>query len=759
MTILTEKENIAKNYALALKAKKVREGLYETADKKIKITYAAGHLYNLYDIDDYNPVYKIWANGKLPYIPQEYRFKAIRAKAKFRENCEKILKDAVKNHDEIVIATDPDREGEVIAGIILEKCGIKRNDCYRIWNCEGVNEEEVIKGIKERKKESEYENIYLQGLFRKKADWLLGENLTRAYTLLNNNGVWSVGRVQTATLEELYTRQISIMLFLKRKYYEIEIETKEGQKFYYDESVSGKRIENKEEIEKVKEKIKTIKQIKINKTEEKKEEIKPPQLHESSTLQAESFEVYNIDVAKTLEISQRLYNERGVISYPRTDSRYLKEEDSKGIKTKAEELFKENKINKYNLNAYNEENKRIYDSKKIKGHHAIIPNRLKGNLTDEEKKVYVLVLNRFLMQGMSDYIKLNKKGYAEINGIKIYCRGTKELQKGWKELDLHKENEKEKADFEQDSIFNIKEINVIEKETKPPKYYTQSTILKWMKNPDNEKDESKIVSIGTQATQTAIIKTLIDREYIIKKGGHLEVTDKGFSLMEQIKENMSLYKNITVKATQEWEKKSETDPKGFLNEITKATIDAVRQMEEKLETVTKKTVIGKCPFCQSDFVEGRNGFYCEGKSKGCENSLAKKIMGKEITGEYVKKLFETKSGDVMEGVKKDGEKTKFSFRLDENGKIILTFIDSGLKICDCPKCSGEIKSFPKTYKCTSCDFFLWKESSGIKYTKEMVTSLCKGEKVRAVKTKKEGNKCDVILSLDENREKIVLEYD
>ena len=229
MTILTEKDSVAKNIAQALKMTKTKSGLYESADKKIKMTYAAGHLYTLYDFADYDPNLKSWYNTKsLPFVPLIYKTKADdgfkNVKRKTRLECEEILRNAIKTHDEILIATDPDREGEVIARFILDKLKADYSKVTRLWCCEGVNEEEVIKAIKERKSASYYNELYKKGYAQKKSDWVMGLNLTRLFTvLMNDSSVWSIGRVQSAVMQEIYDREMSINLFIPQDYYEIKM--------------------------------------------------------------------------------------------------------------------------------------------------------------------------------------------------------------------------------------------------------------------------------------------------------------------------------------------------------------------------------------------------------------------------------------------------------------------------------------------------------------------------------------------------------
>lgn len=769
MTILTEKESVAKNYAQALKLKKTAKGLYESADGKIKLTYAAGHLYTLYDMADYDAELLSWyKTKKLPYIPKTYLTKADdgykKAKKDIRTNCEKYLREAIQKRDEIVIATDPDREGEVIARFILDKLKADYKNVTRVWCCEGLNPGEVIKGLKERKNDMFYDSLFSKGFSQKKSDWVTGLNLTRLFTVIENDGtVWSIGRVQTAVLQELYDRQMEILLFKSREYYEIKITDEKGNEWYVSEkSFSGEKIFDKEKAFSILSEIKKESLIKAESVTSKTEARKAPLLYDSSSLAADCNVLFGYDVDKTLAVSQSLYNEEGAVSYPRTASRFLKEEDAENYNQLYQKLMALYKLeNKgYSLK---KENRNVFDTKKCEGHHAIIPSKIWNGDREEKKNVYDLVLRSFLMAGMDDYVTEKTEAVGNAEGYKLFSEGKKTIKEGWKILDLHKKENEKSIDVKEGENIKIRDIQIVTKKTEPKKYYTQASLITWMKNPGG-KDEGgeKIIGIGTQATQASIIRTLYDRSYIKTCGKHIEVTERGIKLIEKIRDVKILDLLTRVETTTRWEKLNEENPDQFLFETEESVRKIFKIMEEKLKTAVEKKEGGTCPFCGGKILAGKKGWYCSGyKDKGCENSLSFQILGNKIDDALIKKILDEKSSGLLSGVKKDGDKCSFEIKVSEEGKFILVFSDAREETALCPKCNSPVFSFPKVYKCSSqsCDFFIWKKTSGMEITKDMASSLCRGESVRTVQHKKDGSTANVYIKLDDEYETIKITYE
>lgn len=766
MTILAEKENVAKNYAKALKLSKTNPGLYESPDKKIKLTYAAGHLYTSYDAKDYDEKYAAWTEKTLPIIPTAYFYKPIKEKYEFRKNCEKILRKAIETGDEIVIATDPDREGEVIARLILKALKADFSKITRVWACEGLDEKEVLKGISNRKPDCEYDQLAEQGIMQKQSDWVIGINLSRAYTILNNGELYTIGRVQTAVLKIIYERQQQIMLFIKKPYYQCQIQDEKGNEVYlFNPSKKSINFDSKEEIQKYINERKGTKGKVIKVVKEKKSEL-PPRLYDLAGLQQDAFTVYKIAVDQTLEIAQKLYNEEGVISYPRTDSVALSESDSVEIRKLYKKLSSQRpEFTFCDDSKITEENRRLFNSKETSGHHGIIPsNSYEKNVKNERLfNIYDLVLRRFLMAGMGNYEWDKTEVTIQSGSYILKGEGKKVTRKGWTEAELKEKEGGKEIVLEEGEEFEIRDIKILEKETQPPKFFNQATIIKFMRNPYGEEEEGiKLSSIGTEATQASIVKRLFEIGYITEVKKHIEITKKGIALVEQIMENPVLNANTDVKATTEWEKLNKENPKELLQKIENVTRKSIEAVRSGMETVIEKKNVCICPACGKNIMRGKSGYYCEGykDEPKCENTISYKVMGNDIDDDFIKNLCEKKTADIMSGVTKGGESVSFQFKIDENGKFTCTFLDDDKDYGKCPKCQSKIFRTQKVYKCDNgkCDFFLWRESSGVKYTDEMVKDLVQGRSVKAVQKKKDGSSANVEIKLEENWTKAVLTY-
>ncbi len=766
MTILTEKKSVAENYIKALNLTKKENAWYVSSDGKINLTYAAGHLYTLFDAEDYNAENKNWYHRKLPIKPEEYLYKPIVTKKTTRTECEKVLKNAVKNGEEIVIATDPDREGEVIARLILRACKADFSKVTRIWCCEGLDRTQIISGIRSRKIDKTYDYLALQGEYQKKADWMFGINLTTAYTLLNNDGeTYSIGRVQTAVLTEIYNRHKSILLFMPKRYYLLKLTMESGtDSFLINTKTQNTHFDDKTELERIKAELEKDNEVIISSVEREQKKELPPKLYDLAQLQIDAYKNYDIDVDQCLEIAQTLYNEKGKISYPRTDSVVLNDSDAE----KTHELYEKIK-DTYNFeftdpSKINAANKRLFDSKGVTGHHGIIPSNTYEKEDSLDWKVYDLVARRFLMSGMGEYVKDEYKVYySKKNHSYVFkSEGYQTVRLGWKEAELGFEDKSVPLNKNVGETDRIKSIEIVEKLTEPPKYYTQATLIKFMRNPNNSDEEGiKLSSIGTEATQASIIKTLFVRKYIHNVGKHIEILPKGIKIIEQIMDNSVLMNNTNVETTTRWEKLNKENPSLFLENVEKLTEKSISNMRGNMETVIAQREIGICPACGGKIMKGKNGFYCSGyKEKGCENNINYHVMGHDIDENFMKAFLESKKTDVMNGVKKDGSQVQFYFRIDENGKFTIVFVGNNEKICECPKCGKGIFEKKMVYKCENadCGFFMWKQTSGIKFGPDMIKTLCEGGEIKTEQTKKDKSTAKVTVRLDETREKIEISY-
>lgn len=766
MTILTEKKTVADKYIEALGLRRNADGIYESADHRIRLTWAAGHLYKIFDAEDYDPAYKAWKRESLPIIPDRYRYKSDPAKAKTRKSCEDALRRAVREGDEIAVATDPDREGEVIARLILAPLKTDREKVSRIWLKEGLEKSVVLQGIRGRKKDSEYDMLAMQGFAQKESDWCMGINMTRVYTLLNRD-LYSVGRVQTAVLKKIYERQCEIIMFRPKPYYTVRCVLSDGTEAWLLDAKTGKKeIESGAYAEGFVSWWKQDRNAAARVEEVKSEEERKmcPRLYDSAGLQQDAFAVYGIDVDETLETAQRLYQEKGALSYPRTDSVCLGDDNIETALASFRELAEHDpKYRGCSESWLTAENKRLFSTREIGAHHGLIPSHWIGDDGSGDWKIWDLVARRFMMQTAGLYITETVTAELEAGGYRLEAQGSAERQEGWHALELRKGEKRngQKITLAKGATAGIREAVQETRHTEPPKFYNQGTLVAFMRNPGSGGEEGvNLMSIGTEATQASVIKTLFTRGYVRTEKKHIEITEKGTRLVEQIKENRILDENTEVKATTEWERLGKESPQKLRTEIERVTRLAVEAMEDKLETEIKKQVVAVCPSCGGNIVRGKKGYYCTGyKEKECRNSISFHIFGNEMDDAKVRELFDKKEMPFMDGTTKDGERIKFRLAV-KDGKVVTEYCNEGKEICACPKCGSAVKEFRKVYKCTSgsCDFFLWKETSGMKFTPEDAADLCTGKTVRKVQVRKDGTKADAGVSIGRDAWKLGIEY-
>lgn len=685
-----------------------------------------------------------------------------KTKNDFRKDCEKVIKEAVEKKDEIIIATDPDREGEVIAKLILDKCHVPEEVRSRVWSCEGLDSAQINMALNMRKKAREYNGEWQKGIAQKESDWVFGINLSRAYSLILGE-TYSIGRVQTAVLREIYRNHCEILLFVPKKYYECRVTAKNGT-FFYLQNPETKDIKfnGKEEIENLR-----LEKSRIRIVNEQKERVRKevPQLYEIGELMSDAYRIYGIPVDRVMEKAQKLYNEIGVLSYPRTDCRYLSEEDEQEIRELYRKIKESSEMNVSCENEdeenLNEGNRRIFDSRKMSGHHALIPSNNYERSDTEEWKIWNLVERRFLMQGMKKYEYEKKKVYAQDEkGNVLIAEGKKDICRGWKELEPGNSQEIQEVLEGKNDECEIEKIEIIEKQTQPPKFYNEGTLIEFMKNPYSEESE-EVKRLGTQATQAQIVKTLFERGYVRTEKKHIEITDKGITLCERIMDSPLLDKHTRVEATVMWDKINSERPELLRENIEKVTVRCVEELRKEMMTSVEKTEICDCPGCGGKICRGKASYYCSGYKEGCENHIAFKVMGNDIDEQMVREIFTSGKSKVMKGKKKDGEDCSFYFRTDESGKVVMAFENQSGKVCTCPDCGKDVVSMNKTYKCTSagCGFFLYKESYGISYQKEDIGKLIDSEEeIRKTMTKKDGKRCEVSVRFDREEGKLKVRF-
>lgn len=683
--VIAEKPSVALDISKVIGANEKRNGYYE--GNNYLVTWCVGHLVENAMPEDYNPDYKKWSLDNLPIIPGEWKTKVSnKTKDQF-----KVIKELVNREDveELICGTDSGREGELIFRLVYNKIGSKK-PIKRLW-ISSMTKESIENGFKNIRAGEEFDNLYKSAFCRSKADWIVGLNATRLYTGLYNQ-MLNVGRVQTPTINLIVQRDLEIENFESKQYFLVKADT--------GLFIASKRVDGITEaysiVNKCNGKYAAVKDI----VKEEKS-IKPSALLDLTSLQREANKLLGFSAQQTLDLAQSLY-EKKVITYPRTDSKFLSDD----MKDETNELINnivnsnilvENLKDIYSLEEVKINN--IINNKKVSDHHAIIPTKeaLKDDLslTSSEEKILNIIMFK-LLEGVykpikQTNIKINlgiEDETFEFSGKQILDNGFRIIERLMKEK-LNIESEEDNNSFEGDvtigQIFENVELSSQAKKTQPPKYYTEATLLSAMENvgrlvEDKELKESLSKGLGTPATRAAIIEQILKKGFIKREGKKLIATTEGKDLMKILPEDI---KSPELTAT--WEYKLEKVSNGELSEsefledikhyITGLIGNAKENLNKDFVKSKEKEVIGKCPRCSKNVYEGKLNFYCEA-SKECGFSLWKKDKfftnaKKEINKSIAKKLLKDGKVEVkgLYSAKKD-KKYDATIVLEDTGKYI-----------------------------------------------------------------------------------------
>ena len=675
--VIAEKPSVARDIAKVLKAS--QKGDNCLIGEKYVVSWAVGHLVTLAEPEDYDEKYKKWNFSTLPILPEEMKLKAIQQTRSQLKVLHKWMNSA--EIDSLICATDSGREGELIFRYIYEitKC---KKPFERLW-ISSMTEEAIKEGFAALKDGREYDLLYSSAKCRSEADWLVGMNATRAYTL-RYNALLSIGRVQTPTLALIVNKQKEINAFIAEDYFEVQADFGGYTGMWIDKE-EHTRIEKEEAAKAIVQKV-SEKQATITKVEKEEKKMPPPLLYDLTELQRDCNKKFGFSAKKTLDIAQNLYEKRKMITYPRTDSRYLSD-DMKGKVHNT--LRRLNELPEYApytqpLSGNITFTKRIIDNSKVTDHHAIIPTDGKlrvDSLTEEEKKVFSLVAARFLAVFYPYYRYETTKVYAEAEQETFLSKGTVVLEEGWQAVEKAfapaAAAKKKKEDEEEQKLpvltegeqRKIEKAVVQKKKTKAPTPYTESSLLSAMENAgrfvEDEalKEQMKDSGLGTPATRAAIIERLLTVGYIVRKGKNLIPTEKGMKLIEVVPIEMS-----SPQTTGKWEKGLSSISKGNMTEEKfMASIRRYVQFliqdaasgrradvvfpEEQIRGKKRKTnAFGKCPVCGRDILENTKSFYCAGWKHGCKFSLWKDSLtpyGLTLDGGMVKLLLKNGKTERM----------------------------------------------------------------------------------------------------------------
>ena len=664
--VIAEKPSVARDIARVLKCSKKGDGfLYNDS---YVISWAVGHLVTLFDPEDYDPNLKKWSRETLPIIPEKIKIKAIKQTEKQLKVLEKIMnRDSVTS---LICATDSGREGELIFRYIYELLKCKK-PFKRLW-ISSMTDAAIKEGFSKLKDGSEYDMLYNSAKCRSEADWLVGINASRAFTL-KYDALLSIGRVQTPTLALMVQRQKEIDSFDARDYWEIEAEFEGWKGTWFDRKNNETKIFEKQRADEIAAKVKG-KTATVESVEKEEKKTPPPLLYDLTELQRECNKKFSMSAQTTLSIVQDLYEKRKMVTYPRTDSRYLSDDMIPRLNKITAKLQMVGEYKQYADYVLGLEKlpitKRIVDNSKINDHHAIIPTEAIPNvnaLSENERKVYNLIARRFLQVFYPYYVYGTTKIVTVCEGEPFVTRGTTVISKGWTELNPVGDKDKKEEntllpDVKQGDITPVNSVKTAKKKTKPPQAYNEATLLSAMENAgrfvDNEelKEQMKDSGLGTPATRAAIIERLIKVGYITSKGKNLTPTEKGKKLIAVVPPELK-----SPETTGRWEKgltqiaKGNMEPERFMGSI-KRYVNYIVDMSAKTGTnvvfaadrkrgKARAGSLGRCPVCGGDVLENSKSFYCSRWRGGCKFSLWKSNFenyGVHITPEQVTELLSSK---------------------------------------------------------------------------------------------------------------------
>lgn len=641
--VLAEKPSVARDIARVLNCNKKGNGYLE-GDRYI-VTWALGHLVTLADPEAYDDKYKSWKIEDLPMLPKYLKLVVIKQSGKQFS----AVREQMKRNDvnEIVIATDAGREGELVARWIIEKAQVKK-PLKRLW-ISSVTDKAIKEGFNKLRDGREYENLYASAVARSEADWIVGINATRALTC-KYNAQLSCGRVQTPTLAIIAKREEEIQNFRPKSYYGITAFADKIKLSWQDSKTKDVKTFDKEKADKIISAIrnKNAEVVRVDKTDKKSFS---PQLYDLTELQRDANRIFGFSAKETLSIMQKLYESHKVLTYPRTDSRYLSSDivDTLKDRVKACGVGAYSKLSLKVLKSPIKANKAFVDNSKVSDHHAIIPTEQApsfSSFNDKERKIYDLVVKRFLavLYPPFEYTQIILS--AKIGEETFIARGKTIISQGWKEVYENNFNDDESEDISEQTLPNINvgdvlkvsSLNQTKGQTKPPAPFNEGTLLSAMENPakymaGESKELIKTIGetggLGTVATRADIIEKLFNSFLIEKKGKDVLITSKGKQLLELVPEDL---KSPTL--TAEWEQKLSAIAKGSLNKNTfinemrgyaKDVVNEVKNSEEKFrhDNMTRT----KCPECGKYMLEvnGKKGkmLVCQDRECGHRKPLAK----------------------------------------------------------------------------------------------------------------------------------------
>lgn len=625
--IIAEKPSVARDIGRVLGCGGSRNGIIEGGN--YVVTWGLGHLVTLADPEDYDPKYKQWNMEDLPMMPEQFKLEVIKQTGKQYS----VVKSQIhrKDVDTIIIATDAGREGELVARLILEKAGNKK-PIKRLW-ISSVTDKAIREGFARLKNGHEYDNLYDAAMCRAEADWLVGINATRALTC-KYNAQLSCGRVQTPTLAIIAGREEEIKSFVPKPYYGIQAKSlNPSLTFTWKDEKSGSfRSFDRERMEKLVQALKKAPEGVVSEVKNSPKKNYSPQLYDLTELQREANRRFNYSAKETLNIMQRLYENHKVLTYPRTDSRYLSSDIVPSIKERLEACGTGpyRKLAGKLMNKKIEAKPSFVDDKRVSDHHAIIPTEQfvqLDHMTVEERKIYDLVVRRFLAVLYPPFEYEQTELTLTVGKESFAAKGKVVKNAGWKEVYENQEEEAEEQELKEQKLPQLKKgdkltglvLTMTEGKTKPPAPFNEATLLSAMENPvafmeSRDKNLARTLGetggLGTVATRADIIEKLFSSFLLEKRGKDIYLTSKAKQLLNLVPEDLK-----KPELTADWETKLSKIAEGtlkrgvFMQDIRQYSQELIGQIKAGEGNFRHDNLTNtKCPVCGKRMlaVKGKN---------------------------------------------------------------------------------------------------------------------------------------------------------
>ncbi|EFM12116.1 DNA topoisomerase III [Paenibacillus curdlanolyticus YK9] len=737
--IIAEKPDMGRNIAAAIDPKAKNYRSYLEGEHYI-ITWAIGHLIGLAEPEAYDEKYKKWNINDLPIIPEMFKLVPNR---KTMDQL-KTIAELAKRSNLLINSCDAGREGQHIFSLIQRHLKLK-HPVKRLWISD-LTPETIRKGFAELKEGAEYENLTKAARARSEADWLIGMNGSRAFTT-KHNVLLSVGRVQTPVLAIIYDRQKQIEAFSSLKFFELEGHFAQGE-LGYKGMWQGERMTDQTKADALAAKVKG-KPARIASYEVKDTKEYPNKLYDLTLLQREANGKYGFSAKKTLDTAQALYEKHKVISYPRTNSNYVTEQNIPEMHKSLSALQGteyDDLVRGANRNLVHKGNKFICNPAKVEDHHAILPTHRKASgLQPDEKKLYDLIVRRFLSQFYppaeykvhtvmteveGEAFKTTVKQLLSIGWKAIYADQKKEKPRSTKGKDEEEEEEVEVSEpftIDGNASVHCTDAIVKEKDTQPPKHYTEGTLLKAMESAGRQiedeelRDAMKESGLGTPATRAATIERLKNVGYVDMQGKKIMITQKGRTAIELIR-GAGIELLTSPEMTGQWERR--------LNEISRGTASDEQFMENVKRFASK--IVDKV---RVQSRAAKTSFESEPDAAGGGKGKGRKKAEGASGSRSSKAASGSKADAGSTAVRSRGSKQNAAS--DASSVSSASSGPSVIAVCPSPGCGGSIFMGRKGYGCShfreGCKFVIWKESYGRSLTDLQVKALI--EKGRTSKLK------------------------